>query len=440
MLIQRKTMSDNNGAVNLKGCSLNITINTFKLENNNETKTGDDLTISSPNFIHYIRDEQFAVIGKPTIGISLPTAELKINIGIPQDAIRLLQADRTKVSVEIVQGDDNADTFTSNYIATNFDIEQQGNNSIVTIYLIADLGDFINKSIQKAYPADGKEQITSIKAIYEAMKDFAGVIDIETDTEAKENEIKETFDTDDKQVWLQFNTPTYQFIANVLKHCNPKNQDLILGAINHNKLKLVSYNSVISKDKKDIKTLIYANLPKDARGQFHEDNIVFTPASVKLESSMGVYDYMLGIETIPQVKILQNSTTMFDKITSLFKKQDTKKGKPPNEAFESGRIVATKFDCGNTHENYWNAQLANEKKLSKVYRNIVYVTIDDIVLDSKINILDTAFVNLMPRNMDGDSANATNAVLNGNFVVLGISRYISQSVISNRIALGRDTY
>lgn len=422
--------------VNLGAVSLDITITTYKINNGTETETGNEYKVTSPNFIHYIRDEQFAVIGKPTIGVSIPTAELKIKIGTPQSAVSLLQADRTKISVVVSLGTDTT-PLTSNYIVSNYDINLQGVQTEITFYLIADLGDFINKSLQKAYPADGGEQITSIKAIYEAMKDFAGVIDIETDTEAKENEIKETFDTDDKQVWLQFNTPTYQFIANVLKHCNPKNQDLILGAINHNKLKLVSYNSVISKDKKDIKNLIYASLPENERSQFHKDNRVFTPASVTLESSMGVYDYMLGIETIPQVKILQNKTTMFDKITSLFKKQDTKKGKPPNEAFESGRIVATKFDCGNTHENYWNAQLANEKKLSKIYRNIIYVTIDNILLDSRINVLDTAYMNLKGLN---SSEKESSAVLDGNFVVLGISRYISQSVISNRIALGRDTY
>lgn len=426
-------MADTENSFKVQGCEAII-----KIETETTGAEPQAFQIGAPNFIHYIRDEQYALVGKPTVGISIPTGELKVSFPTPQIALSLLRADKTKVSVELSQGietDKKEVAVKSDYIVTNFDLDIKANLVEVTLYMLADLGDFINKASIKAYCENGKEPITAIKAIYDSAKD-AG-IEIVSDEDAQDKEIKETFETNDKQVWIQGNTPTYSFIANTIKHCNPTEPDLILVAINHDKLKIVSYNATINKEKNKAKAYIYISVPEN-ESDINEKGTTIIASSVNIESSLGIYNYLLGVESIPQVRMTANKETIFGKIANLVKKTNK-----PKEMFESDRVIAPKFDCGNTHENYWNAQLANEKKLAQIYRNLVYVECDGVVLSNRVNLLDTAYVNLKGLD-DKGVANEVKAqpskVLDGNFIVLGISRYISQKKLANRIALGRAEY
>lgn len=414
------------------GCRAKIEIRALKND-----KSIIKFQIASNNFIHYIRDEQYAMVGKPTVGISLPTGELKVVFPSPSYALALLQTERVAVNVELMaggSGTDNKTSLKSDYIVTNFDIDMQGGEVGLTLYLIANLGDFIDKAVIKAYH-NNNEPITSIKAVYDAVANCSG-IEMQYDEDAQDLAIKEDYQTNDKQIWIQGNIPTYQFVANTIKHCNP-DQDLILTAINHDKLKIVSYNATINKTRDKIPVFIYVSKPKDETIE-NKDAVCLIGNKVALESSLGIYNYLLGVEKIPQVQMTSNKETVFGKIMNLVKTG----GKTPKDVFVSDRIIAPKFDCGNTHENYWNAQLANEKKLAQIYRNTVYIQVDGYVIDDSVNLLDSAYLNLKgfaTSDANGDTIPATK-VLDGNFVVLGVSRYVSKKLISNRIALGRAEY
>ena len=423
-------MATNSNAFEILGCKATITI-----ETESTTAETQKYQIAGNNFIHYIRDEQYAMVGKPSVGISIPTAELKIVFPTPTLALGLVRADKTKVNVLLTQGgDSDKDTqIDSSYIVTNFDLNIKADAVEVTLYMLADLGDFISTAKIQAFGTED-DPVTSIKAIYEAVK--ADSMEVVTDEDAQDLTIKETYETNDKQIWIQGNIPTYQFIANTIKHCNPTDPDLILVAINHDKIKIVSYNATINKDKAKAKAYIYLSKPEN-ESNLNTDGIMLMASNISLESSLGIYNYLLGVEAIPQVRMTANKETIFGKIANLIKKTNK-----PKEMFESERIIAPKFDCGNTHENYWNSQLANERKLAQIYRNLIYIQTDGMVLSNKLNILDTAYLNI--KGLDDKDSKADGGtpskVLDGNFVVLGISRYISQTKISNRISLGRAEY
>lgn len=411
-------------SINIQGFKAEITIRTASLS------VGlAKYYISSQNFIHYIRDEQYAMVGKPRIGLSLPTGELKVALDTPQSALKLLRADAVKVDIKTESTFGKELTLT--YDVTNYDFEIKGAGVIATLYMIADLGDLINKTAQQAY-GDESNPVSSIKAVYDAVSNIR--IDLDADTNATQK-VDEFFATEDKQVWIQANSTYLEFIANTIKHCNVKD-DLILCAINQKKLKLISYNEAMKKTQDKVEAYIYLATPK-GQGSINKDAVQLLASSVNLESAMGVYSYLTGVKEIPQIKILENKQNIFDKILSYL--PSAKKNDPSEDSnpLATERIVAPLIDCGNTHENYWGAQFANERKLAKIYRNIVYITVDGVVIDDSLNILDTAHVDLR-----GLSQNDKESLpfLDGNFIVLGISRYVSHSIVSNRIALGRESY
>lgn len=413
-------------AIQLDGAQANIVIKTASFSNDTGVQA---FQIPSKNFIHYIRDEQYAVVGRPNVGLSLPTAELKVIADTPQRVMTLMQADAIKVTVTIApafNGQDAKNQLTHNYLVTNIDIDLKGSGVITTFYMVADLTSFTRDAVIKAY-GSSDDPISSVKAIYEAT---SGYIQIATDTKAGK-QVDESFDTDDKQGWIQPNIPTFQFVANVIRHSNISGGDLLMGAINNDKLKLVSYNECIARDKSNADAYIYAITPSEP---INPSGANLAASSVTLESSMGVYSYLLGVKSVPQVKILANKTNTREDANELTKPTGAK---DPQDFFTTTRVIAPRFDCGNTHEKYWDAQLANEKKLSRIYRHIAYVTIDGLLLDGSVNLLDTVYVDL--RGVDTDQK-TDSAVLQGNFVVLGISRYLSQKSASNRIALGRDSH
>lgn len=419
-----------------------VKLNGFEAQIKFRTKSQSGLgnySIATRNFIHLIRDTQYAQVGKPCVGISIPTAELKIVLDKPQSAIILLQADAVKVDIiesQLFKDNNGTATVTETYDVTNFDIAMRGGGVELTLYMISYAGYMTTQSTIKAY-GTADSPVTSIKAIYEATTQAQLTVEHDQNADG-DAQVTESFKTDDLQVWIQPQQTTLQFVANTIKHCNPVNDDLILSAITTDqKLRLISYNGSMNKTKDKADAYIYLALPKEDPNK-NKNAVSLVASAINLESSIGVYSYLTGIDSIPQVKMLSNRQNIFSKIGDLIFKP---KAQDPNDdnsdLLATKRIVAPLIDCGNTHEHYWDAQFANEKKLAKIYRNIIYVTVDGVSIDNSLRVLDTAYVNLKGQDQAQGTAQA---FLEGNFIVLGISRFVSQSQTSNRIALGKASY
>lgn len=396
-------MADYN-KIYLPHCSL-----TIELEGGSSS-----LTLDTKNFIHYIRDEFYSTIGRPSVGLSIPVAELKFKHYDVSNIIKLI----TDPDIRIVIGYAEANTLPTTiyqYLISNYDLTYSKSEVTVTLYLLADLGEFITESRQASY-ADQ----TFIDAI-----DSLGTIKIVND---------DNISSDDSQTWIQPNITDYQFVSNSIRHAKASSDgDIILSAINYS-----------SSDMQSLRVRNYSNIIKDSNsstvyittGQLTNSIInsyknAYYADSILVESSIGAYQYVTSVASIPTLKILDDNTESTNIFSTFFSG-----GKSTATVFESDRIQPSKLDCGNTHDNYWQIRVANEKKLADIYRNIYYIEISgtNFVDTQMINILDAVFVDISLG--EGDDASQTD--LSGKGVVLGVSRYIDDKGVHTRLTIAKE--
>lgn len=362
------------------------------------------------HFEHLIQVQDYALPGKPNVGIALPTAELCFTHADIPKITGMLKLKELKVNMAITC--DETDRY--EYRATNFDIEFVDGKVKVTIFLILDLMDFINKASQKSFKdktlQDVLKSLTTIKA------DIApGVMGDK-----------------DKMTWIQGNVSEYQFISEAIKHAVPKDpKDLILAAMNGKELTVTSYNEVIKKSKDSGQTIYISSSADGSANNGAGYKAVYSSSNAVVETSIGVYQYLLSVESLPVIKVLT------DKVVTdggmLFWGGQKKGVVVP---FKSDRVQAPKFDCGNVFEGYWETQLANEKKLANIYRNLIYLdTVGQVA--TKINVLDPVYYST---KTDATAADSSKTCLDGGYCVFGVSKFIGKQSVSSRITIAKAEY
>ena len=359
----------------------------------------DNITesIGYAEFYKFIRQESYANVSVPKVGVSIPLGELQFRLNPKSSVIDYInQGNKLKVKITYYNNK-TSQSISHNYLVTNFDYHYNYPNFVVTLYLMEDLKDFITNIQQRAFKdisfIDMIRQITSIP------------LDID----------KSLLTTDDTQTWLQPNITDYQFITDSIKHSNVKD-DLILSAIVNSKLRLKTINAINKTP--TIERHYISTLSTTPKEKYKSTKTIPT---LSVESSMGAWQYNLSIPYVPTLEILQDKTQ--DKTAST-----------PQSKYQSiwdfNRIPSCKLDCGNTHKNYWNSQLNNEKTLSNLYRYIVRVEIPNYpIID--INLLDTIDLEV---GTDSDTKSTT---LSGTYAVVGLARYTSHTDNVTQISLAK---
>lgn len=368
------------------------------------------LEVDMQHFERFVQVQDYALPGKPNIGIALPTAELCFTHSDVKAVTGLLAEKEIKVNVAISTSQNQlGDVY--KYKATNFDIQFIEGTLQMTMFLIIDLYDFIIRTDQRSYKD---------KTLLEVIKDIKT---IKTEIEPKLRE------TDDKMTWLQFGVSDYQFLAESVRHAKLKDPtDLLLTAINKDELTVTTYNEIIKKPNREKVYMSQTADQKEAAGY----RSAYSCSKTTVETSIGVYQYMLSVETIPVLKVLDDET---DADKGLFSSFFRTKGKTVNP-FTSDRVQAPKLDCGNTHNDYWVTQLANEKKIANIYRNLIYLdTVNQ--LTPNLKLLDAVEYRATSAST-GVSPGRT--VLDGTYCVFGISRYIGKQTCSSRVTIAKAEY
>lgn len=387
--------------------------------------------ILAQQFIHYIRSEAFSSIGRPSVGLYIPNAELKFLVAGTGRFLKLIQDSKVRIEITLIKSDEaNAKENTYFYKATNFDYVFNGANIEVTMYMISDIGDFMNLSAMTSY-----KDMSSIQAIYKATE-LANI-------EIAKDSIESSYTTNDTMTWIQPNISYLQFVSNVLRHINLQGDDaevsqeqdntssqkgdLILGAFNNDKLRLISYA-------KSMETPAEIGFYV-ANKSYLSANGVKTPyqaKNIRVESSLGLYEFLADVKGIPIIRVVgeNRNNSLLSSIFNIFSPSSSKK------ATTSNRVLPPKIDCGNTHKNYWQSAFNNEKMISQIYRNVLYATIDNILITDELNILDSAQIDLS--NVGEKDNNGIS--LKGNFIVLGINKYIDKEQISNQVIVSRAEY
>lgn len=371
------------------------------------------LDVELEHFHHFIRDEFYAIAGKPSVSLTLPVGELQFSHTNIKAVSEVLDNPETRVVIGYAPAEQQpSPKDTHEYMITNYDMSYTSNRVMVTLFLVADLKEFMTKSTQKAYKN---------KTFVDVLKGLDSHIEIDTETGLK---------SDDSMIWIQNNVSDYQFIANSIKHCKASDKgDVILTAINGNKLRARSFKEAIQY--KMTKKMVAFSTSSPKPSMIAKYRNVYNIGTIKVESSIGVYQYLLSVTSIPVLQVLDDETDEFS-IFTIF-------SSPKAKAFQSDRIQSPKLDCGNTFKNYWETRLVNEKKIAEIYRNLLFIEVSGVnfCADTNLNLLDTVYLDA---TLDSQSeSNSRVSSLTGNFVVFGISRYISTTGVVNRITLARDS-
>lgn len=362
----------------------------------------ESFTISptANEFNYLITDKFLANPTQPNIGIALPVAELQITLSDYAKSTDIL-ANSHSLTLTIQRGHSKEQIVeTLTYKVTNLDISIKDLPTI-TLYATADLGDFITKTQQKAYPnstsIDTLKQITSIPL-------------------SKKSSLSD-ITTSDSQTWIQHNTTDYHFICQLSKHINLPD-DLLLFAINSHTLRIEPYLKSLSK-KPD--TLIQLG-DKEQNSQYK--NLIVAD-SAQIETSHGLLAYSLTKDTnIPVLNLRDTKVKPTDSTPADHKVKDS---------FTHSLTLPTRIDTGNTHPDYWNAYLSNQKSIATIYNTTLYITTTLSYLGNTLDLLDTA-------DFKSDFLTDHSDTTQGTYLVSGVSCHQTKDTFTYQLTLCRSHF
>lgn len=363
--------------------------------------TSPSLTISptANEFNYLITDKFLANPTQPSIGVALPVAELQVTLADYQKATQLL-ADSHNLTFTIQRGHSKEQIVENlTFKVTNLDITLKDLPTI-TFYSTANLGDFLTKTQQKAYP-----NLTSI----ETLKQIATI------PLSKKTDLS-NITTNDTQTWIQHNTTDYHFICQLSKHIHLPS-DLLLFAINDNTLRVSPYLTSLQK-KPD--TIIYLG-EKDKQSDY-KNHIVADTA--QLETSHGLLAYSLTQHTQIPVLNLKDSKV---------KPVETSLNLTQEDTYPTQLHLPTKIDTGNTHHDYWNAYLNNQKAIANIYNTTLYLTTTLSYLGNTLELLDTA-------DFKSDFLTHHSTPTHGTYLVAGIACHQTKDNFTYQLTLCRASF
>ena len=360
-----------------------------------------NLTISptANEFNYLITDKFLANPTQPSIGVALPVAELQVTLSDFTKATQLL-ANSHNLTITIQRGHSKEQIVENlKFKVTNLDISLKDLPTI-TFYATADLGDFITQTQQKAYP-----DLTSI----ETLKQISSI------PLSKKTDLS-NLTTNDTQTWIQHNTTDYHFICQLSKHINLPS-DLLLFAINDQTLRIEPYLKSLSK-KPD--TLIQLG-DKEPASQYK--NLIVADTA-QLETSHGLLAYSLTQDTkIPILNLRDTKVKPTESSLNLTQEDN----------YPTQLNLPTKIDTGNTHPDYWNAYLNNQKAIANIYNTTLYITTTLSYLGNTLELLDTA-------DFKSDFLTDHSTPTQGAYLVAGVACHQTKDSFTYQLTLCRASF
>lgn len=380
-----------------------------------DLENGKDFTVNNTTLRHLIMNSTYGVPGKPNIGINIPTAELRFSIPDYTDALKLFQSKNTEVEIQIASSPEKFSGFKYKYKIVNLDIDLE-DLPVVTLYMIYDLGKFMNEIKQKSF-----KDMSFMELVRNAPETIEHIEFIDK---------TEGLETEDKMTWLRAGTSEYQFLSDSCKFINSQDLVLIAPAVDPSspsklKLKVVSYDKEIQKSPQ-VGIILGADNRANAGYPF-----VVEANKFRYETSRGVYDYMIGSENYTPVLRLPAQEVEEESIFTSWFKSLVKAKEPPADEVVT-RPMPVKLDMGNTHEKFWESRTANEKKMLGIYQNILYAETSSTFIENEVQVLDSV-------RLINDFQGRKTSVMNSNFIILGVSKYISVNKFGCQLILGVGT-
>lgn len=123
----------------------------------------------------------------------------------------------------------------------------------------------------------------------------------------------------------------------------------------------------------------------------------------------------------------EDENSIFSFLTKAFKSDPAPKEK------KSNKPMPCKLDMGNTHEKFWEARTLNEKRILNLYQVMVIAESETTFIENEIQLLDTIY---LENRLPGENG----TLLEGSFIILGISKFMSNERFSMQLILGRDFF
>lgn len=374
------------------------------------TADGKSFQIEQKNLKHCIIDSFYSIDGRPSVGLSLPTAELSFS-GLASEVGLVFQAKEVLFNLSVKQK--GQDTYTAKYRAINMDIDYMGLDAAVVLYCIIDLPEFINTT---------KQEIFLKKKSMEAIEKVA------QDAKIQMKKPKSNITTKDEMSWVRYNISAYHFISNTCKHIYLENKEpnLIMLAMNNDKLRVIDLNTQLKASMgghhDDIRVeLITGN----SSSYTPKAEIAYQSDKVRVESSLGLYSNLISGESQQPIIVVDNPDDHSNKwFVPSFLVPKTESPK-----FKTQRILPTKVDAGNTFKEYWTARLANERRALQLLRASTYIDVSQLL--TNVNILDPIKFTAI------DAKGAVDSNISGTYIVTRCSYYISVEGCATQLVVSR---
>lgn len=352
-------------------------------------------TISEVEFKYFTIIEPTGIEGQPTNCLTLPLLELSF-LSHDIKTVSTFARERTKaVTITVTIDNEEGEVETYIFKKTNIDIQYStSGGSEVTIYGMLYLPELTDTPQIQA--SEKSKSIAEIKKSYS-----------DTKTDA---------DTDDEQVWIQYNIPAYLHISNLLRHSYIANSFLI-ATMDYTTLKIIDLKKEYNSNKSKLNTLPVIGIKTDEKLSQSDINIVASKA--RIETISGQWEYTLSDNTqspifdVENNKISESSmkTNSGGLFSSLFRKSVDSTDKK-----DIVRSLPLKINTGSTHKNYWQCYLDNQRGMYKLLQNLIYI---ETITPMAGNIRPLDFVNL---NLDTPESTSP---YTGLALVLQISRHIT---------------
>jgi len=223
----------------------------------------------------------------------------------------------------------------------------------------------------------------------------------------------------DKQYWLRHNIPEKEFVDRVVSNAFLAKDDLPIVAVNiDSKLIGVSVKKKFGEEPKQI----FTNRKVD------EDTSKIRFTSYSLEGDSSIFKYMFSEGTVTNVYDF-NKGSMKDYSSNQKSMVDGKDYEEVTYSRESPPLI----DCGNCHDDYYQAYTSNLSNKVNLYGNTLYLFVSRKFLpESDLKLLD--LVKVMLNKSDG----AIEDMLKGKYLITSKNIIIQQKGFTQRLGLSRD--